>query len=108
MTRGNSVDFFDKNAFVAGIYSATIFLVNQFGVVPGCSVPVRHRAWSRVHVAWDETASLRREKSHATVIDARIEQLTSLVVDLSVKAPERRGRPPVPRHDRDESPVGQH
>lgn len=57
-------------------------------------------------VAWAETASLRREQSHATVIDARIEQLTSLVADLSVKAPKRRGRPPVSRHGRDESPVG--
>lgn len=57
-------------------------------------------------VAWAETASLRREQSYATVIDARIEQLTGLVADLSVKAPKRRGRPPVQRHGRDENPVG--
>ena len=57
-------------------------------------------------VAWTETSALRREHSHVTVIDARIEQLTTLVADLSAKTPKRRGRNSMPRRSSDESPVG--
>lgn len=68
---------------------------------------VRHAETQRLlDIAWAETSTLRREQSHATVIDARIEQLTTLVADLSAKTPKRRGRPPVPRHSSGERPVG--